>query len=122
MTNELIEVTVGRVRIKMPVIQDRQTTLRIVQAVNTRIEEIEARSHSIDSHAFALEAAISFAAQLDQAHKEAETERKETRHESDLDNKEMLLALTKINESLGSLLETIQDDQPDSPSPRMRGD
>ena len=112
MNDETMEVTVGRVRLKIPVIQDAQTTNRIVHAVNKRIDEIERRSHSVDTHAFALEAAISFAAQLDQANQETELERKETRHESEQDAKEMLLALTKINESLGALLETLQEEQP----------
>ena len=113
MSDELMEVVVGRVRIKVPVIQDKNTTLRVARAVDARLEAIEKRSPSIDSHAFALEAAMSFAAELEQARLDAANEESISREEQDQDNKEMLVALTKIHDGLKAVLETLEETQAD---------
>lgn len=109
MNDKLIEVTVGRVRLKVPVMHDKNTTLRMARAVNARLEEIEKRSPSIDSHAFALEAAMSFAAELEQASHEFDAEKAGLIEQQNQDTRDILIALNKISEGLENLLETIQD-------------
>lgn len=99
MTSTRMRVEVGGVKLALPVFQDRETTLRIVEEVNKRLAEIESESQRIDTQAFALEAAFSFAAQA------AELEQHKQRETS-----EVLVSLTKLSESLRALLEETPDD------------
>jgi len=74
MIGERMEVRVGGKRILVPVYGDRRTTLLLVKRLNERLEEIEKTHDRIDTQAFALEAALSFAADLADAEAEHEDE------------------------------------------------
>ena len=78
--------------IKVPIYRDRRTTLKLIQRLNSRIQEIEKNSDRIDTQAFALQAALSFAAEL--ADIEAEQEAETTQVFNELD------ALTKTLDRL----------------------
>ena len=92
---ERVEVKIGGKTIQVDVYQDKETTLRLAALVNKRIKQIEGQNDRIDTQAFALEAALSFAAQGEAA----ETGRKE-------DSKEMMIEL----ERLSGALRAIEDD------------
>lgn len=77
MIGEGIRVRVGGKSITVPLYGDRRATLRLVKRVNERLEEIEKKHPRIDTQAFALEAAVAFAAELAEAealHEEETTE------------------------------------------------
>ena len=63
-----IRETVAGRPIEVPVYGDEETTREIVERVNERLKEIEDTSGGrVDTHLFALRAAISFAAELQEA-------------------------------------------------------
>lgn len=88
-----IQVRIGGKTLKVPVYRDRRTTLRIVKRLNERLAEIEKESPRIDTQAFALEAALSFAAELDEA--------EESR---DADSTELFNDLDVLSSTLDNLL------------------
>jgi cell division protein ZapA (FtsZ GTPase activity inhibitor) len=59
-------VTIGNARLTVPVVRDIPTTQRLAAKVTERLRDIEKRSSRIDTVAFALEAAFSFAADLEE--------------------------------------------------------
>lgn len=69
-----IRVELGGKSIQVPVYKDRETTLALVRRVNERLAEIERDSDRIDTQAFALQAAVSFAAELQAAEQDIEAE------------------------------------------------
>lgn len=62
--------------IEVPVYGDSQLTQKLAARVNARIKEIEQRSGRIDTQAFALEAALAFAAELQEVEDAADEDRK----------------------------------------------
>ena len=74
MIEERTKVRIAGKTITVPVYRDRRTTLRLAKRLDERIQEIEKAGSRIDTQAFALEAAISFAAELADAEQEREEE------------------------------------------------
>ena len=74
MIEERTKVRIAGKTITVPVYRDRRTTLRLAKRLDERIQEIEKASGRIDTQAFALEAAISFLAELADAEQEREEE------------------------------------------------
>lgn len=93
MTDHTMEVQVGNLNLKIPIYMDENTTRLLVQRVNQRLREIERQSTKIDSHAFALQAALSFAAEAE-----------DRKLDSDEDSRELMAQLDQMNESLEDLL------------------
>ena len=56
-----IQVKLGGRTVDVPVYKDKDSTLTLVKKVNDRLKDIEAKSVRIDTQAYALEAALSFA-------------------------------------------------------------
>lgn len=75
-----------------------ETASRVLSELEARLTDIESKSTRIDTQAFALQTALSFA--LDAA---------EARKDHDSDTREILLALDKISDQLRTLLDNIQD-------------
>jgi cell division protein ZapA (FtsZ GTPase activity inhibitor) len=96
----LVEVTLGRIRIKVPVIGDEATTLRAAEQVNARLDEIEKHSNRVDSLEFALLAAMTFAAEVEQAKGAVAQEREQLAESSSEDTKAFFKELDKISEAL----------------------
>jgi cell division protein ZapA (FtsZ GTPase activity inhibitor) len=71
-----VKVKLAGKTIEVPVYGDSQLTQKLAARVNQRIKEIEERSDRIDTQAFALEAALAFAAELEEIRKESEADRK----------------------------------------------
>jgi cell division protein ZapA (FtsZ GTPase activity inhibitor) len=71
-----VKVKLAGKTIEVPVYGDSQLTQRLAARVNARIKEIEERAGRIDTQAFALEAALAFAAELQQLQNESEADRK----------------------------------------------
>ena len=83
MIEERTKVRIAGKTITVPVYHDRRTTLRLVKLVDDRIKEIEKANDRIDTQAFALEAALSFAAELAEAEKTHEKETTEVFNDLD---------------------------------------
>jgi cell division protein ZapA (FtsZ GTPase activity inhibitor) len=96
----LIEVMLGRIRMKVPVIVDEATTLRAVDAVNARLDEIEKQSQRVDTFEFALLASLSFAGELEQTKHSVAAEREQLAESSSEDTKSFFKELDKIAEAL----------------------
>ncbi len=92
-----MQVKVGGVTLTVPVCGDEETTEAIVARVEARLSEIEEKSTRIDSQAFALAAAMSFASDL---HKATTARESDTEQFSD--------ALEGLTEALEALLEDFQ--------------
>ncbi len=92
-----MEVKIGRVSLQIPVYGTEDATLRIVHELNERLKRVEAESDRIDTQAFALKVAASFAAEAD-----------DLREQADQEKRELLLALHRVSESLRALLRQAQ--------------
>jgi cell division protein ZapA (FtsZ GTPase activity inhibitor) len=95
-----IEVTLGRIRMKVPIIVDEACTLRAVEQVNARLDEIEKQSNRVDSLEFALLAALSFAAEIEESRQSLELERERLAASSNDDTREFFAELDKIADAL----------------------
>ena len=73
-----VRVTLAGKTIEVPVYGDSHLTQQLAARVNARIKEIEERAGRIDTQAFALEAALAFAAELQEIEESAEEDRKST--------------------------------------------
>ncbi|MFP6597465.1 MAG: cell division protein ZapA [Candidatus Hydrogenedentota bacterium] len=87
-----IEVKIGGRTFSVPRLKDENTTYHIAKLLQERLKQIEAKSSRIDTQAFAIEAAMSFA--LD--HLVAE----ETLDE---ETQEMMVALSELSKELQSI-------------------
>lgn len=97
MNKKTIQVQLAGATLTVPIYENEQTTREIVDQVNARLKEIEAHSPRVDTQAFALQAAASFAAELAQARKENAS-----------DTREILLTLNRIHEDLRSVLDELE--------------
>lgn len=104
-TEHLTEVEIAGRRLTVPVFKDSLSTQRIAARVTAKIEQIEKKSRRIDTHAFALQAAYSFASLLAAS--------KET---TDGDEKELLVTLDEITQTLYKILDEFSPDD-EKPSP-----
>jgi len=104
----LIDVNLAHMPLKIPIIGNPETTRRIAQIVNERLEQIEKESNSIDTHRFALEAAMRFAAELEQTQQAYADYKAQAEAEEKQENRDILFALDKIAENLRSILENTQ--------------
>ncbi len=96
MTKETILIKVAGTTLHVPIYGDAAATSEIVEQVTNRFREIEASSDRIDTQAFALLTAVSFAAAL--ADEQAAAQE---------DTKDILVALARIQQSLQDLLEDL---------------
>ena len=94
----LLDVRIGGKTVAVPIYKDEVTTLQLVESVNARLRDIEESSRKIDTQAFALQAAFTFAADLARAHEE------EAASEGAL-----LQALTRMHIALTEALRGISD-------------
>lgn len=95
---ETIELKIGNRPLRVPICGDEVTTRRIVREVNDRLKQIENEGGRVDTLSFALRVAVSFASDLHRA-----------RAEQAQDNKELLVALHEIVESLRGLCGAADD-------------
>jgi len=103
-----VEITLGRIPMRVPIIVDSQTTQRIAKQVNERITKIEQESNRGDTYEFALLTALTFAAELEQAQRTHHEEVKELVRTKEHEERELLLALSKINESIRAIVREIE--------------
>lgn len=89
-----IELRLGRIRLRAPVYHTEEATRALAADVNRRLKEIEAKSQRVDTQAFALLAALSFAADVEDL--------KEAQHE---ETSSVLVALDQFSETLDALLD-----------------
>lgn len=87
-----IDVKIGGRSFSIPRFRDTDTTYYIAKLLHERLKVIEAKSGRIDTQAFAIEAAMSFAYELMESEETLEAE-----------TKEMLSALGKLSEDLRSI-------------------
>ncbi len=84
-----VRVKLAGKTIEVPVYGDSHATQQLAARVNARIKEIEERSGRIDTQAFALEAALAFAAELKAVQEAADGDRKAMFAELDRLSKEI---------------------------------
>ena len=96
----LVEIVVGRIRMKAPLIGDEATTKQIAEQVNARLQEIEGQSDRLDSLEFALLAAMSFAAELEMGKRAVAEERAQLAESSAEATKELFGQLETIAQAL----------------------
>lgn len=80
MTNHTVRTRIAGTVLDLPVVQDEAHTAAIADKVTERFREIEAASPRIDTQAFALQAAFSFAAELERISTERDEETRELVH------------------------------------------
>lgn len=87
-----IDIKIGGRNFNVPILKDEDTTYYIAKLVQERIKEIEKRSQRIDTQAFAIEAAMTFAfAQLDAEEELADN------------TADLMKALTSLSEAIESI-------------------
>lgn len=94
MSGDSIEVTIAGSRITVPVYRDEATTKALAQRVSQEISAIEKASDRIDTRAFALRAAMRFA---------ADRRDLESKHSKEI--AELQVALAELSEKLADLLD-----------------
>lgn len=80
MTNQTIRTRIAGTVLDLPLVEDEAYTAQIADKVTERFREIEAASPRIDTQAFALQAAFSFAAELERLTADREEETRELVH------------------------------------------
>ncbi len=100
MKTEWVEVALGRMPLKVPVIGDKATTLRVADRVNARLAEIEKQSDRVDSHAFALLAAMTFAAEIEELERQVAQEARRAEEECAAYGRELLTELDALSSAL----------------------
>ena len=89
---ELIRVKIANATLQVPVYIDKATTLQIAEEISKRFKDIEEESVRIDTQAFALHAAFTYA-----------IEKHALEQQQDDDNRTMVKALDKITTRLDDL-------------------
>ena len=98
MTDERISIQIAGVTLRVRPYQSRERTLKLAEAINARISQIEEESERIDSQRFALEACYGLAVDLAQA--TDATEELEA---------ELIKALEEISTDLRGVVEDTRD-------------
>lgn len=83
MSTPRIKVKLGGKSLEVPVYRDMRATQKLIERLNQRLKEIETAGGRIDTQAFALEAAYTFAAEAQRLHDDVEAERHEMVKELD---------------------------------------
>ena len=100
MKPEMVEVLVGRMRLKVPVVVDEATTLRVAEQVSARLEEIESKSTRVDSLHSALVSAMSFAGELETERLQAADDHKRSATVHADEQREYFHALHRIADAI----------------------
>jgi len=95
---DTVHVQIANTTLHVPVLHDPKTTQALAARVHERILAIERQSNRIDTQAFAIQAALSFAHELEDL---TEANRNDVR--------ELMLSLDKIAETLRRLLDAISE-------------
>ncbi|PCJ52627.1 MAG: hypothetical protein COA73_16125 [Candidatus Hydrogenedentota bacterium] len=96
---ERVQIKLGGRTLSVPLYRDMDTTIGIAKLVSKRLQEIEKTSPRIDTQAFALEAAMSFA--IDAA---------ESQTNSEEDGREMLLQMDTLSKEIAELIREYRPD------------
>lgn len=107
MTSELVRIEIAGVTITVPVYGDVMHTRRLAAEVTRRISQIEQQSTKVDTQAFALAAALSFAADLNKSQEDRAQ-----------DTRALLRTLDKILTELRAILKSVDKSRPIPPSHR----
>ncbi len=70
-----MKVKLGGKTVEVPLYRDSRATLKLAERLNERLKAIEAQSGRIDTQAFALEAAFTFAAEAQRLGDDADADR-----------------------------------------------
>lgn len=106
MSPETVEVTIGRIKMHVPMVIDEATTLRVAERVNDRLESYPMQGGKIDDLSFALRAAFEFAADFERVSRKRAEEGLRLKQEVEDDTAEIAAALDEILESLRGILES----------------
>jgi len=109
MNDETIEAVVGGMRLRVPVIVDAETTQSVVDRVNERLKQIQSQSTRIDTYAFSVLAAVSFAGEVEELTRRSENAQRQADKERDQETRELLSALGDINKALRNVLRKVRE-------------
>ena len=73
MSKEGIDVTLAGTRIRVPIFKDEETTVAIVERVQSRLEDIS-KTGRVNTQAWALQTALSFAIEVEEVKQAADDE------------------------------------------------
>jgi cell division protein ZapA (FtsZ GTPase activity inhibitor) len=96
---ERVKIKLGGRTLSVPLYRDMDTTIGIAKQVSERLKAIEKGSDRIDTQAFALEAAMSFA-----------IEAAESQTAGEEDAREMLLQMDALSKELADLIREYRPD------------
>ncbi len=102
-TGGTMRVEIANVKLDVPIFGDPETTLEIAKKVSDRILDIEKRSNRIDTQAFALQAAMEFAAELVLAQADSNDDARDTAR-----------ALETVSQLLNDLINRFNESKSDS--------
>lgn len=75
--NETIQVRLGGVSLTVPLYQNEEDTQRLAKEINDRLKEIESKATRVDSQAFALRLAYSYALEIELLKKKVRVDQRE---------------------------------------------
>lgn len=101
---ETVVVSLGNMNLRVPIYGSRSETIKLADRVNERLRAIEDRSERIDTQAFALEAALFFAAEAEQLRRAIEKAHEETETEI----QEMTKAVSALNSALEEVVSALE--------------
>ena len=96
-----VDVKIGNRTFSVPRYKDNDTTYHLAKLLQDRIKEIEANSPRIDTQAFAIEAAMSFANDL-----------LETEETLEAETKEMMTSLADLSKDLQKICRQFEIEEP----------
>lgn len=105
MNPDMVEVTVGRTKLFVPVVVDEATTLRVAERVNDRLDAYQMQGGRIDDLTFALRAAFEFAADFERVSRKRAEEVLRLKQEAEEESDQVVEALDKILQMLRDILE-----------------
>lgn len=109
MSADTIEVTLGRMPLRVPVVIDEATTRRVAARVNARLRAYEDAHPRVDDYAFALMAAMAFAGELEQRVRAAEDEIRHLTQSAEQDNRELAQSLSRIAGAIQAIRAAIDE-------------
>ncbi len=101
---ETIRLSLGNLTLDVPVHGSRAQTIKLADRVNEQLRLIEGQSSRIDSQAFALQAALHFAAEAERVERLAD----QLQREHEAETREMIRAVESLTTALREILRTIE--------------
>jgi len=112
MNGDFINVALGGITLRVPLVIDEPTTRRVAKEVSDHLERLLKGSEGrrFDTYDFALLTAMAFASELERERRRAAEEAAQLRAEKSADEQEYLSAIKRIGDALRDALRDARDD------------